>query len=145
MPTSPAFAPILHKNHLYDHPLGGKSFGIVPHIPNRLIGGNIYLKHGKHIGPHKGFGLAHILAEHGKEFHNSDDAIRFVAEVLSSRAKIYSEVDGYRNPKVAVLRASIGVVYIEEIPENSSTFLMYSVITAFVRKSAHGSIIGQLV
>lgn len=111
--------------------------------------GKIVLKHGEHRGPNRGFGIVHILAEHKSDLtnhslkHSSDGVIDYVSLILRSGAKIYSEfasVRGFHRP--TVIWSSVGTVVLERQIINGQN--IYSVITAFGRKSAKGTQIGTL-
>lgn len=109
--------------------------------------GKIILKHGEHRGPGRGFGIAHILAEHESDLdHHSlpnseDGVISYIKLILHSGALIYSEFEGIGRPhRPTIIRSSIGTVVLERQEINGET--LYSVVTAFGGKSAKGTQIG---
>jgi hypothetical protein len=124
------YFPELNKKHRLDFPAG-----------------RIVLKQGEHRGPNRGFGVAHILAEHKSDLtkytldHSTDGVISYVKLILRSGAKIYSEfasVRGFHRP--TVIRSLVGTVILERQEIDGEIF--YSVVTAFGSKSAKGTQIG---
>ncbi len=128
------------------------SFGVVPHIEHSgyiFEEGEIKLRQGRHNGPNKGFGAAHIWVEHKchlqkNGYETVEDVARFIADIIKPRCSIYCEFNSLRGKhRLTVVRTSMGVVVLEEQRDgDNQTF--YSVVTAFERKSAHGTRIGTV-
>ncbi|HRJ62233.1 MAG TPA: hypothetical protein PKZ97_16675 [Azospirillaceae bacterium] len=139
----------LKPNSLIPHTNGGFSFGAVPDtLPHGLPGGEIYLKFGVHRGPQNGFGIVHIWEAHKRDlsklgYINQDDVIRYVIDIIKINTPIYCEFSFLKNPRLAILKSSIGLLIIEHRPLQDPS-LAYSVITAYPRKQAHGVLVGRI-
>lgn len=107
--------------------------------------GPIQLRIGKHIGPHKGFGIKHIEAEHSKEilelgFHSVNE---FVKAIIVENAKIFCEFSDLRgNHRPIILKSNIGIVILER--KFSASNIIYSVVTAYRRTIVQGTQIGTM-
>lgn len=140
------------KNKRLSHPdTGLEVFGVIPEISHRgehFEKGNIILKVGKHIGPHKGFGANHILAEHHKDllhkgYEGKEGLLRFISEIIAIGSHIYCEFSDIRgNHRPTVLKSNKGIVVLERKPNGDQ--IEYSVITAFPHKRVHGTRIGTI-
>lgn len=139
----------MSSNALIEHPKGGYTFGTIPGtLSHGLPGGDLYLKFGVHRGPQKGFGLAHIWEAHGKDlerlgYAKQDDVARYVADIIRVNTPIYCEFSSLKNVRVAILRSSVGLLIAEHRPLQGMP-LVYSVITAYPRKQAHGTLVGKI-
>jgi len=126
-------------------------FGIIPKIEHKnylFPQGEIFLKHGEHRGPNRGWGASHIWSEHKRElefmgYKKSEDVARYVGDILCSGSKIFCEFSSLREERFAVLKSPIGSAIIEHRYDgNNNTF--YSVVTAYKQGRPHGQLIGQL-
>lgn len=141
-----------HKNTFVLNPESDSFvYGSVPEINFRddsFVGGDIFLRHGEHRGPNRGFGVVHIWAEHEKDlrkigFNSQNEVSRFVSEIIRPRLPIYCEFNDARgNHRLAVLKSSKGIVYLE-MKQNADNEQFYSVVTAFPKGKARGTIIGS--
>ena len=108
--------------------------------------GPIHLKLGKHIGPNRGFGAAHIWHEHQTEMSqvglmNFDDVPVFVARIVKPGSQVFFEFARLRgNTRVSVVRSVNGTAILELIETRDHPH--YSVVTAFKDAKAHGTKIG---
>ena len=116
---------ILSKNTLIQNPYTGDyKFGVIPYMKSgyeEFNEGFVQLRLGKHFGPHKGFGVNHIWAEHKIQmrslgYHSKDDVSKFVADLIQPKCPIYCEFDDPRgNHRIAVVKSSLGVAYLEPV------------------------------
>lgn len=106
--------------------------------------GPVYLKRGEHLGPERGFGLIHIVAEHSDDVKRQgfdplleEGVAGFVADIFVRGIKIHSEFAG---GKVMLVKreGSVAVIQLRQDGEGRS---IYSVVTAFNGK-AKGPVIG---
>lgn len=106
------------------HPENGKkyNFGTIPEIKSRGIlipGGIIRLKHGRHIGPNRGFGAAHIWAEHQYEmskagFKNKTEVAAYVASIIEVGTPIFCEFSNLKGfQRLTVVKSTKGVAILE--------------------------------
>tara|TARA_R110002049_G_scaffold119724_8_gene274044 strand:+ start:79 stop:486 length:408 start_codon:yes stop_codon:yes gene_type:complete len=125
------------------------SFGEIVEMSGRgwhLPAGIIVLKSGRHKGPHRGFGAAHIMAEHVKEMAvaGHSTAEDYVAWIIQPGTPIYCEFDRMRGgQRVAVVRSRGGKVILE-VDRNELGQPYYSVITAYSDTKAHGTRVGTV-
>lgn len=134
-------------NSLLSHPTNGTSyFGLVEEkrVGQIIIpGGPIVLKVGKH-SERGGFGAAHIWGKHSLELGDAgftclDEVPNYVAEIIRPGAPIYCEFNNLRgNHRVTVIRTTTGLAILEYRNE------VYSVVTAYAQKNAHGTRIGSV-
>ena len=124
-------------------------FGVMPEIRNpHFPSGEIFLRHGKHFGPNRGFGVQHIWTEHNREikelgYETEEDVARYIADILQEGARIYYEGYSLRNERVTIVKSFLGWVLAEHrIDGENNDF--YSVITAYKGKVPHGQEIGKL-
>lgn len=109
--------------------------------------GPIHLKSGKHNGPNKGFGAAHIWAEHRREMEVRGHTMRehvpaYVAEIVCPGASVFCEFENMSKwQKLAVIRTAIGTAILQYVASKEAH---YSVVTAFARKNANGTRIGSV-
>jgi hypothetical protein len=128
---------------------GLSSFGKLDEMRSGSIifpAGDIYLKTGEHSGPHRGFGVAHILAEHGNEIEPKSsapevDVARFVLSIIRPGSPVYFEQARLRGARrVSIVRSANGTAILEFQGTRGNAH--YSVITAFRNAKAHGTKIG---
>ena len=153
------------------HTSGTAQFCAFPRIASRghvFVDAPVFLLYGKHWNRHKGFGVVHILAEHGNEIplkhyhgsvrprivpmcpkHPSPDALdavaRFVANICSHRAGINCEFNGMRGDhRPLIIKGLAGTVVLElrDCSETGSPY--YSVVTAMTATNVRGTQIGSL-
>ena len=145
---------MIGKNRRLINPLTGTDvFGKIPEIIFRKTDffqeGLIYLKHGDHYGANRGFGAVHIWAEHENVLRDLgyttiDDVPNFVSKIIQEHAPIHCEFNNMKgNHRIAVLKSSIGVAYLEHRTDGDNN-IFYSVVTAFTKGKAHGPQIGTV-
>lgn len=127
---------------------GNLEFGFLHEIVKptqkiRIEPGNIYLRFGEHIGKNHGFGMRHIWIEHRSElirlkYLTEDDVPRFVSDIIVPGAIIH--VEDVKRP--TILRSSKGIAILEL--KRVGEVFEYSVVTAYTRKTAYGSIVGSI-
>jgi hypothetical protein len=143
----------MHKNTLIENPKTNTNvYGLIPYINFRkndeFSAGEIVLRYGEHRGPNKGFGVAHIWAEHASDlkkigYHNIKDVAKFISDAITPRSPIYCEFNNMKgNNRIAVLKTSVGIVYLE-LKKDGHNKEFYSVVTAFPKGKARGTQIGS--
>ncbi len=136
------------------HPNGFECYGRIPEIikgKDQIPAGDIFLRIGRHSGPNRGFGVRHIWAEHQIELQNKgyntvDDVSKFIMDIILPGTPIHCEFDnaGGRH-RVTVLKTSLGIVVLEPKEDLSAdSGWIYSVVTAYTRKNAHGTLVGNV-
>ncbi|MCY1313845.1 hypothetical protein D9M70_644100 [compost metagenome] len=113
-----------------------------------LPGGEIYLRAGKHFGPHRGFGVNHIWAERGHELprwgcKTIHDLPRYLASIITHNAPIVCEFhqtrEGYR---LTILKGAKGCVILAPWESEGENF--YSIVTTYKHHRAHGTEVGRV-
>lgn len=138
------------RGSLLHHPSGRADFGIVPEASSRdttIPEGPILLFEGEHTGPNRGFGAAHIWAEHQREMARLglmtyDDVPAFVAEIVRAGSPIFYEGPYGRALKVAVVRSSAGTAILQAVHRRDG--VIWSVVTAYAGNKTHGTRIGTV-
>jgi len=143
-PTFPVLSCIdfatLDKDYCVPHPVSGElSYGYVAAYQSRnlsVIGGEVFLRIGKHLGFGKGFGVNHIWEGHSHELpawgcKSIDEVPAFVAAILTQGAQVlcegYQTRDGYR---VTIVRGARGCAILSpQLDKEGGNF--YSVVTAY--------------
>lgn len=133
---------------------GTDIFGLFPEIDQLAVylpPGKIHLCHGEHVGPNRGFGIEHILAEHGGQIaraHPSlarlnphDMVIGYVNKILLRQAPIFIEADNVNRP-VVIHTVTGGVILERRGPEHAT---WYSVVSAYNRKTRRGIVMASLL
>lgn len=146
-----------HHNHQIPHPITGhEHWGKVKVTSKHLTqpGGPIILRAGKHIGPHKGFGIRHIWAERGQElqtwgYPSIYTVPNFINEIIQDKAKIVCEFNAMRvNERLIVMKGRKGCVVLEareEIPKNNEEpELLYSIVTAYRGRNPSGQLVATI-
>jgi len=111
--------------------------------------GDIRLRKGKHTGPNKGFGAAHIWAEHRLEmeragFLNLEDVPAYVAGIICTGAPYFCEFESMRGkPRLTVIRTTRGKAILELKGERGGPDF-YSVVTAYSDTKTHGTRVGTV-
>lgn len=134
------------------HPQTGlASWGLIE-VTSRLLqqpGGEIYLRAGRHIGPHKGFGVRHIWQERGHDliswgYPTFYDVPRFVADIIVHGASVVCEFDSIAAyQRVVVLRGRKGAAVLAPWP-NGEGGLIYSVVTAYRNRTPNGKAVARV-
>ncbi|MCF6762870.1 hypothetical protein [Pseudomonas fragi] len=112
-------------------------------------GGAIYLRAGKHIGPHKGFGIRHIWMERGLDlikwgYPTFEDVPRFVADIIVHGTDVVCEFDKMGDyQRVIVLRGRKGAAVLAPWPKGESG-LYYSVVTAYRNRAPNGKAVAKV-
>lgn len=132
-------------------------FGYIPKMISRGViidAGPIILRTGHHKGPNKGFGANHIWYEHSdskrlkdliKEgFSPVEAVIHYVAGIVQPGNKIYCEFNSTKGRhRPTVLHGSAGFAVLEPF-ELGDGETVYSVITAYPKGVASGTLIGEI-
>ncbi|MBA1288312.1 hypothetical protein G7027_06605 [Pseudomonas japonica] len=112
-------------------------------------GGKIYLRAGKHIGPHKGFGVRHIWAERGHDlckwgYATFHDVPRFVADIIVHGTTIVCEFDSMKgHERLIVLRGRKGCAVLAAWPIAADQ-VYYSVVTAYRNRTPNGKAVAVI-
>lgn len=141
-----------HEDFNIAHPTTGlESWGLVK-VTSQLLqqpGGDIYLRAGKHIGPHKGFGVRHIWQERGHDlvkwgYPTVYDVPRFVSDIIVHGTNIVCEFDSMKgNERLIVLRGRKGCAVLAAWPIGDDQ-LYYSVVTAYRNRTPNGKAVGVI-
>lgn len=133
------------------HPSTGlRSYGVIPAYNRKSIiipAGDICLQRGRHFGPNKGFGAAHIWAEHKAEivaagFCTEADVCGYVASIVRAGSQINYEGASWTKTRVMVVRTRAGMAVLEYKDQRGDAF--WTVITAYSSNKSHGSRIGTV-
>jgi hypothetical protein len=129
---------------------GTFSFARVPQL--KLDGLNfepadVRLMKGKHVGPNRGFGAAHIFSEHKRDLErhnvfNLDDVPLFVQLIIRPNTPLHFEGGSYRASRLIAVASSVGIAVLEWKVTNSTP--VWSVVTAYLRKAPIGHRVGKL-
>lgn len=100
-----------HEDFNILHPATGLDCWGLVKVTSQLLqqpGGEIYLRAGKHIGPHKGFGVRHIWQERGHDlikwgYPTVYDVPRFVADIIVHGTNIVCEFDSMKGNELLAL------------------------------------------
>lgn len=139
-------------NHPLIHPITGLvTFGRVPEAKSgihRIEPGEIHLRVGKHTGPNRGFGAAHIWAEHQKEmaqrgFFTEQEVPSYVAAIICVGTPLYFTAGNMRNPRLLAVRAVTGMAVLEQRYLNEA--VVWSVVTAYSGNKKGGSRVGVVL
>lgn len=130
---------------------GHEAFGRVPACKSRKIilpAGLIYLTAGRHIGPNKGFGAAHIWAEHAKEmeaagFPTLEEIPGYVATIICGGTPLLYEGGNIKSTRLIAVRGVSGTAILEQHGQADSAF--WVVITAFSANKKHGVRVGTVL
>ena len=141
------------KNKTLKHPETGEdSFGYIPEMHSKgeiIKSGRIILRVGQHFSANRGFGANHIWDEHHPElikagYSSVHDTSQFVADIIKPGVPIFCEFSSVRgNHRPTVLRTSVGLVILEPVTLGDNE-LVYSVVTAYTKRNAQGTKIGEI-
>lgn len=150
---NPLFEKPIHQDTHIMNPLSGNDvFAVFPEIYNARMGvafpsGKICLKHGRHDGPHSGYGVVHIWTEH---FTSEPDVPAATAAVtaylnncLAQGASIHYEGALGREKRSMIARVTVGTVIVE-LRTDAQNRSYYSVVTAIPHGQQKGPRIGGL-
>lgn len=135
-----------HEDSNIIHPVTGlECWGNVKVTSQHLQqpGGAIYLRAGKHMGPHKGFGVRHIWKERGHDlikwgYPSFYDVPRFVADIIVHGTTIVCEFDSMAShERLIVLRGRKGCAVLSAWPLGGGE-VYYSVVTAYRNRAPNG-------
>ncbi len=129
---------------------GGISFGYVPEMKTRgtiIPAGEIRLVHGKHRGPNKGFGAAHIWAEHKSEmqqrgFGADTNVPDYVATIVRQGTPLYFDGGQMRGFRLMSVRSSTGTAILQFRDRREGP--IWSIVTAFSGVKTHGTRVGSV-
>lgn len=140
-----------HEDHPVLHPVTGlASWGAVVVTSQRFeqAGGEIFLRAGKHIGPHKGFGVRHIWMERGHElitwgYPTIDDVPRFVSDIIVHGTNVVCEFNEMKGlHRVIAIRGRKGCAVLA--PWEKAGEVFYSVVTAYRNRTPNGAAVGKI-
>ncbi len=143
---------VYHEDLNLSHPLTGlESWGVVK-VTSQLLaqpGGVIYLRAGKHIGPHKGFGVRHIWEERGHDlikwgYPTFYDVRRLVSDIIVPGTNIVCEFDAMKGyERLIVLTGRIGGGVLSACPIGEGE-IYYSVVTAYRNRTPNGKAVAVI-
>ena len=133
------------------HPAGSASFGTLPKMraPGQTLpAGEIRLFRGRHTGPNRGFGAAHIWAEHRREmaalgFDAYEDVADFVAMIVRAGTPVYFGDQDWRSLRVMAVRSRTGTAILEH-RESRDGDGYWSIVTAYAGTRTHGTRVGTV-
>ena len=126
------------------------SFGTVSALilaGEELPESEIRLFHGKHIGPHRGFGARHIWQEHSGAMIKmglleESDVAHFVAQIIQTGTPLFYEGASWRTTRLMAVRGASGQAILEYRAQRNAA--IWSVVTAFPGKKTHGTRVGTV-
>jgi hypothetical protein len=139
-----SYKPLTHPQN------GGVCFGNVVEMNSRGIiipAGEIRLASGKHHGPNRGWGAAHIWAEHAREmekrgFLTYEDVPAYVARIIRQGTHLYYDGAHMRQTRLMGVRTPVGMAVLEF--RNQRDEPIWSVVTAFSGTKMHGTRVGAV-
>jgi hypothetical protein len=125
-------------------------FATVPEIKSGrviLLEGPILLASGHHWGPNRGFGAAHIWAEHAKEmakagFGSSEEVPHYVSQIVRLGTPLFFEGSQINRTRLLAVRSSAGTAILELRQQRDGA--IWSVVTAFSGTKTHGTRVGTV-
>lgn len=134
------------------HPSGSMAFGFLhemraPRIA--LPAGKIVLLRGRHIGTNRGFGAAHIWAEHSLEmervgFQNIEQVANFVATIVRVGTPVYfGDHNNLKSLRAMAVRSKSGTAILEHRQSRDHS-AYWSIVTAFAGTRTHGVRVGAV-
>ena len=107
----------------------------------------VVLPEGRHIGPNRGFGAAHIWAEHQREMSaiglsSRQDVPLYILTLLKSGTPLHYEGASWRSTRLLAVRAAAGTVVLEHRQQRAGD--VWSVVTAFSGTKTHGTRVGTV-
>ena len=133
------------------NPLGnGVVFAVIPRLTLDRVEfqeANVVLPEGKHIGPNKGFGAAHIWAEHQREMaavglQSFGEVPLFVLPMLKHGTPLHFEGASWRATRLLAVRTAAGTVVLEHRQQRGGD--VWSIVTAFSGTKTHGTRVGSV-
>ncbi len=134
---------VYHEDFNIGPPLTGLECWGVVKVTSQLLsqpGGVIYVRAGKHIGPHNGFGVRHIWEERGHDLikwgYPTFYAVpRFVSDIIVPGTNFVCEVDAMKgDERLIVLRGRKGCVVLSAWPIREGE-IYYSVVTSYRKRT----------
>ena len=139
----------------------GYVFGSLPQMNSGrdiVLGGDIFLKIGRHFGPNSGFGANHLWADHMAaiasfprlegidHFYGVALAlvVSYVTAIIQPGTPVYCEFASIGKYRPAVLSSKAGTVILEE-REDEYGECYYSVVTAYDLRRPKGTLIGRVL
>lgn len=120
-PTAPILSPTGHQDWaVFTQWDAWKSGGQIKALPIRVL-------EGKHVGPNRGFGKAHIIAEHQNDV--SGDLMQFAHNILLWFDEAYMQPNG----RIALLSRRPMALAVVELREDAGGF--YSVVTVHPKEN----------
>lgn len=138
-------------NQFLTHPeTGGVSFGTV--VEMRTFGavipaGEIRLSTGRHVGPNKGWGAAHIWSEHALEmevrgFLAYEAVPAYVATIIRRGTPLFFDGANMRHVRLMGVRGATGTAVLEFKDRREGP--IWSVVTAYSGVRTHGTRVGTV-
>lgn len=126
------------------------SFGEILDVTTRGVfipAGQVRLLTGRHIGPNKGFGAAHIWSEHQLEmedrgFAGINDVPAYVASIVAQGTPLFFSGDNMRHIRLVAVRSSRGTAVLEFKDRREGA--IWSVVTAYSGTRTHGTRVGAV-
>lgn len=141
-----------HEDFNIIHPvMGGDRWAMVK-VTSQLLdqpGGPIFLRAGKHIGPHQGFGVRHIWLERGHDlvkwgYKTFYDVPRFVADIIVHGSTVVCEFDKMKgHDRLIVLRGRKGCAVLAAWSKSDGS-MEYSVVTAYRNRTPNGKAVAVI-
>lgn len=140
----------MSKQYLVHPETGEIRFCEVPEMKSRGViipAGEVRLQNGRHSGPNRGWGAAHIWAEHAEEmrqrgFHSKEEVPAYVATIVQYGVPLFYEGGFTRNIRVMAVRSSSGTAVLEH--RSLQTGSVWSIVTAFSGTRTQGTRVGTL-
>ncbi len=138
-------------NQFLTHPqTGGICFGNVVEMKTRgaiIPAGEVRLISGRHVGPNRGWGAAHIWAEHALEmeergFLTYEDVPAYVATIVRQGTPLFFDGGQMRQIRLMGVRATTGTAVLEFRDRREGP--IWSVVTAFSGVRTHGTRVGTV-
>ena len=138
-------------NQFLIHPENGSiCFGNVVEMRPRgaiIPAGEVRLLSGRHVGPNRGWGAAHIWAEHQSEmqkvgFGAYEDVPAYVATIVRVGTPLFFEGANMRKIRLMGVRAATGTAILEFRDRREGP--IWSIVTAFSGVRTHGTRVGAV-
>lgn len=105
------------------------------------------LRLGRHTGPNRGYGAAHIWAEHQAEIaaqglFDATHVATYVASIVRIGTPLFFDGAQQRNHRLVAVRSSTGMAVLEGI--NQRDGFIWSVVTAYSKTTTHGTRVGTV-
>ena len=138
-------APKRSKNSLLPHPpTGGVDYAQFPQVDGpgyQFPAGPIHLRYGQQRADHNGYGFMHIWQQHFAHIEDHDSALEVVTNHVAGIVKPGIPIHWESGEKAALFRSPEGIVIVE-LRISGDNQAVYSIVSCFDGKRAHGTLIG---